>query len=105
MCDYGLADGDGSVGFHNLDLTLRFGRELLLAVFNDSGGQASGVDGGVTDLVHDVGDAADMIEVAMSDKDCFDLVLSFFEIADVREDVFDADGFDRVFALHERTGS
>ena len=65
-------------------------REFLLAFLDHHARETAGVDHRIPDAIDDVGDAADMVEVAVRDEKPADLVAALFEIAGIGKHIVDA---------------
>ena len=87
------AELDDFVPLYFADVHGRCLREFFLALLYHHARKFARVDGRVADAVDDVGDAADVVEVTVSDEQTADLVAALLEVAGVRQDVIDARGF------------
>ena len=88
--DRGVTEVDDFVFLDFADLDWRQSAEFLLALFDHHAGKSARVDRRIADAVDDIGDAADVVEVAVRDKHPADLVAALFEITGVGQDVVDA---------------
>src|SRR3989344_2647871 len=64
--------------------------EFLLTLLDHLPGKLASVDHRIPDAIHDVGDAADVVEVTVRDEEAADPVAILFEITGIRKDVIDA---------------
>src|SRR3989338_2218795 len=90
--DAETADFDAGVFVHLVDVDGFEVGELLLALAYHHRGEAARVDGRIADAVDDVGDAADVVEVAVRDKEPADFLAALLEVLGVGENVVDARG-------------
>jgi len=85
-----VADADSIFLLHFVDVDRLQVRKFLLTLFYHDGGESAGKHLGVPDAVDDVGDAADVVEVAVRDEHAAYLFATLFEIFCVRQNVVDA---------------
>ena len=64
--------------------------ELFLSLFYEKCTEFTGVDWWITETIHKVWNAADVIQMTVGDDECSDLVFVFLEIFYVRKDVINA---------------
>ena len=77
------AELDDLVALHFADVDGHGGREFLLALLDHLGGEAPRVDRGAADAIDDVGNAADVVEVAVADQEAAYFIPPLFEVSRV----------------------
>src|SRR3989344_2901841 len=87
--DGGVAQFDDFVLLHFADGDGSRLCEFLLPFLYHHAGQLAGVDGRVADAVDDVGDAADVVQVAVRDEETAYFVATLFQISGVGQNVID----------------